>query len=293
MAQLDHRARLDEVLERCAAGALSPNLAVMQLLIAARSPAEAQDAIAAAVTARDCEALRDVRRLFDTHGGAWKLVREMLASVDHTAAGRSTRDIGRAFDRAAALSPAASVALYSLGSEALLADATSEIIAWLQAMKLIAAGRRVLDLGCGIGRLEPGLAPQVSHVLGIEVSPRMAALARMRCAALRNVAFILTSGRDLAPIADASMDLIVAVDSFPYVVQSGAGLAQRHIEEAARILEPGGDLVMFNFSYRGDPERDRRDVAALARAAGLAVERNGTAALTTWDALIFHLRKRG
>src|SRR5690242_5112365 len=224
MARFERRTRLDEVLERCAAGALSPNLALMQLLIAAQSPNEAEVAIAAALAARDCEALRAVRRLFELHGGAWNLVREILANVDHNAVDRTARDIGRAFDRAAALSPAASVALYSLGSEELLAAATDEIIAWLHAAKLIAAGRRILDLGCGIGRLESGLAPQAEYVLGLEIAPRMAALARLRCAALPNVAFVLSSGRDLAPLADESMDVILAVDSFPYIVQSGAGL---------------------------------------------------------------------
>jgi hypothetical protein len=59
----------------------------------------------------------------------------------------------------------------------------------------------------------------------------------------------------------------------------------------ARCLAPGGDLVIFNFSYRGDLARDRGDVLALATQNGLAIRRNGTSDLRTWDGMVFHLSK--
>ena len=59
------------------------------------------------------------------------------------------------------------------------------------------------------------------------------------------------------------------------------------------MLKPGGDLLILNFSYRRNLEQDRRDMAAMARGAGLSIVRNGTRDLTTWDGVTFHLVKRG
>jgi ubiquinone/menaquinone biosynthesis C-methylase UbiE len=75
-------------------------------------------------------------------------------------------------------------------------------------------------------------------------------------------------------------------------VQSGTGLADTHIAEAARVLKPGGDLLILNFSYRGDPARDRADLRRLAGANGFAVMREGTRAFTLWDGAAYHLAKR-
>ena len=38
--------------------------------------------------------------------------------------------------------------------------------------RLVAPGVRVLDLGCGIGRVAAALAPEVASVIGLDLSPR-------------------------------------------------------------------------------------------------------------------------
>jgi hypothetical protein len=48
-------------------------------------------------------------------------------------------------------------------------------------------------------------------------------------------------------------------------------------------------LLIFNFSYRGDADLDRADVARLARRFGFDIVRNGTRELTLGDALVFDL----
>ena len=105
-----------------------------------------------------------------------------------------------------------------------------------------------------------------------------------------NLHFSVTAGRNLARFPDRRFDLVSAVDSFPYLVE--AGVAETHLHEAARVLGPGGDLVIFNFSYRGDPAGDRADVRRLAAAAGFDVLALGARPFTIWDALAFHLRRR-
>jgi SAM-dependent methyltransferase len=136
------------------------------------------------------------------------------------------------------------------------------------------------------------LAADVGRYVGIDVSAEMIATARRRCAGLGNVSFARCSGRDLAPFEDGSFDLVLAVDSFPYLVLSGEELAERMIAECARVLRPGGSLVILNFSYQGDAAGDRR------RLAGAAQDRfrilcDGSREFDHWDAAAFHLVRQG
>jgi len=56
----------------------------------------------------------------------------------------------------------------------------------------------------------------------------------------------VTDGQTLA-FADRSFDLVLAVDSFPYIVD--AGLLESALDEAARVLVPNGALVILNLSH--------------------------------------------
>ena len=86
-------------------------------------------------------------------------------------------------------------------------------------------------------------------------------------------------------------DLILAIDSFPFIVRAGVAVAREVFANAATALMPRGDLVIFNYSYRDDLDADRRDIARLSETFGLAIVRNGTRDLTLWDGAAFHLRK--
>jgi SAM-dependent methyltransferase len=201
--------------------------------------------------------------------------------------------IRRQFDEAVALAPEAAVALYSLGSKEILDRSTEEIVARLREWGLAGANSDVLDIGCGIGRVERALASEVRSIIGIDVSSGMIAEARARCRGLGNVAFVCVDGGDLAMFARRRFGLILAVDAFPYLVAAGPGIAARHVADAAGLLEPGGALAILNYSYRGDPDADRADIARLAAAHGFAIERSGTRDFSLWDGATFLLRRRG
>jgi SAM-dependent methyltransferase len=194
------------------------------------------------------------------------------------------------FDRLARISPEASVAAYSLGEPDLLEAMTAELVDWIRVQGLLAGRPRVLDLGCGIGRLATALAPHVTAITGLDLSSAMIEEAQRRCADLPQCSFATCSGRDLAGIPDASLDLVLAVDVFPYLVEGGLELTARMIEEALRVLRPGGDLLIFNFSYRGDGA-DRDDVPLLAKQAGLSIRRNGTQEFALWNGTLFWLQR--
>ena len=121
----------------------------------------------------------------------------------------------------------------------------------LDAWGLLGPDRDVLDLGCGIGRVAAALSPRVRSVAGLDIAPAMIAAARARCAGIGNLRFLLGSGLDLAPFADRSLDLVLAVDSFPYLVQSGGssrgearrrgrpGAAPRRLPRDPELFLPG------------------------------------------------------
>lgn len=195
------------------------------------------------------------------------------------------------FDRAVAVAPEASVALYSLGSAEILDRATGEIVTRLVEWRLLRSDLAVLDIGCGIGRVERALAPHVGAITAIDLAPGMIAEARRRCRDLANVSFEQCSGHDLGALRGRSFGLILAIDSFPYLFAVDPAIVEQHMRDAAGLLQPGGTLVIMNFSYRGDDEADRRDVRRLAASNRLEIERAGTRDFTLWDGLTFLLSR--
>lgn len=289
------------VVEACLAGRLSAPVALGRLLLAA-PPGDAvaalERALAAVAVRSDDEPAR--ARLAELRALAGEVRAGCLrvAELARGDAGRATASpadpVARwadFFDRAVAESEEASVALYSLGSPGLLARATAEVVALLERWGVVGPERAVLQVGCGVGRIEALLAPRVREAVGIDVSAGMIEAARRRCAHLPNVRFLRTGGRDLRDFDDGAFDLVYAVDTFPYLVEAGMSLVEAHIREARRVLRPGGDVVILNFSYRGDAAADRSDVARLAAEYGLEVLVDGAAPFTLWDGLAFHLRR--
>ena len=277
----------------CLAGHISPEVAIARLLLGGATAAGIVDALG------ECrngdERWAAMRRLATMRADD---LNRLAAEVRETAANHSaagdTPDAGLAriaafFDRAVAHSPEASVALYSLGDPVILAAATAEIVDWLHGQGLLPRDADVLDLGCGIGRMAGALAPRCRSIHGLDVSAGMVAEARRRHDSVANVQFEVTSGHGL-DLPPASLDLVLAVDSFPYIVQAGPDIAARHVSGAAVALRPGGALVVLNLSYRGDPALDRADAAGWAAMAGLELQDHGTP-FRVWDGTAFILQR--
>jgi SAM-dependent methyltransferase len=267
---------------------LPPPVAFMRLAMAAASPAELAAAIGA--TATD-----GIRAIAAAHPEGWRMVRDVMSVADHAALEAEPvarlAAVARMFDAAAAISPAAGVALYSLGDNEVLDAATAEIVDWLVRRHLLGPDRRVLDFGCGAGRLLAPLAPLVRCVTGVDVSGAMVVEAKGRCAGIGNVRVQQIGGLDLGALPDASFDLVVALDSMPYVVGGEGALAERLMAEAARVLVPGGHFAIFNYSYRGDAKADRRDVLALARRTAFSTLVLGEQPFTLWDGTVYLLER--
>ncbi len=122
----------------------------------------------------------------------------------------------------------------------------------------------VLDLCCGQGNVSEALLNRGCHVVGVDFSPAMLALARKRA---RNVTFIEADAQDL-PFDDAEFDIVVSNLGVCHVPDQPRALA-----EARRVLRSGGKFAMtvwcgpesspcFAAVYRAIKERGHPDISA-------------------------------
>ena len=279
-----------EMLRRYVSGEASAEIMLMHLLLAAGAGPPLRECLKRLAATRRA-AFVELAEIAVARADALTQTAQLIETgATELAGGDPIAAIRERFDRAVALAPEASVALYSLNDPATLDRATAELAALLERWELLAADRSVLDIGCGIGRIERALAPRIRHIIGIDVSPAMIAEATRRCADIANAAFAVCDGSGLSHLAESGFDLVLAVDSFPYLVAAGDDIAERHIRDAAGLLRPGGTLAVFNYSYRGDLALDCAEIATSAGAAGLDIVRNGTRDLALWDAASFVLR---
>ena len=145
-------------------------------------------------------------------------------------------------------------------------------------VEIIAAAdpRDLLDIGTGTGRMLEILAPRVERALGIDQSREMLSVARVNLerAGLDNGSVRLGDMYQLA-LPDASFDAVVIHQVLHYADRPAAAIA-----EAARVLRPGGILVLVDFAphaleFLRDEHAHRRlgfadaEVAEWCRAAGL------------------------
>jgi SAM-dependent methyltransferase/DNA-binding transcriptional ArsR family regulator len=101
-----------------------------------------------------------------------------------------------------------------------------------------------LDLGAGPGRLLELFAPRARRSEGLDASPQMLAAARAKLADLLERSVALRHGDVYAlPHADGAADLVTLVQVLHYLQEPEAA-----VREAARVLAPGGTLLIADFA---------------------------------------------
>ena len=109
------------------------------------------------------------------------------------------------------------------------------------ALSFAPSPRRVLDVGCGTGRLlrELGrLVPGAEELQGVDPAPSMVEVAARESAGDPRIHIRQGFAEDL-PFDDGTFDLLVTSTSFDHWRDQSGGL-----RECRRVLEPGGRLVL-------------------------------------------------
>jgi arsenite methyltransferase len=106
-----------------------------------------------------------------------------------------------------------------------------------------------LEVGCGIGFLACEMAREVApggHVIGVDNSPDMIAAARARAEreGLSNSLEFIVGDAARLDFPSAKFDFVVAVQVYLYVAE-----IERALAEAARVLKPGGRLIVVDTDW--------------------------------------------
>ncbi len=106
------------------------------------------------------------------------------------------------------------------------------------------AGRRVLDLGAGFGALALYCAHLGAEVVAVDPNGQRLAVS-LEIAERRGLAVspVIAHAQSL-PLADASVDLVIANNSLCYIVERDAH--RLALSEMLRVLRPGGRLIVRN-----------------------------------------------
>jgi SAM-dependent methyltransferase len=107
---------------------------------------------------------------------------------------------------------------------------------------------RIVEIGCGAGRLTKALAALFGEVHAVDVSPEMIRLATEEVGALPNVRLYVNNGADLSALPASSFHFAFSFLVFQHVPQQV--IIESYVREVHRVLVPG---ALFKFQVEGGP----------------------------------------
>jgi SAM-dependent methyltransferase len=108
---------------------------------------------------------------------------------------------------------------------------------------------RVLEIGCGAGRLTRALANVFGEVHGVDVSGEMIALAKTGLAGHPNAHVYQNNGADLSVVPDVPFDFAFSAIVFQHI--PSRAVIENYVREVHRLLRHG---ALFKFQVQGCPE---------------------------------------
>ncbi|MCK6371785.1 MAG: class I SAM-dependent methyltransferase [Gammaproteobacteria bacterium] len=123
----------------------------------------------------------------------------------------------------------------------------AEAVAALDAIVAIQPSWHLVNIGCGMGRLERHLASRVRRIVAFDVSDLMLQRASAYLAGCPNVDLRRTDS-DLDGVADSSIDLVISFLAFQHCPKE---ITWRYFHEARRVLAPDGRFLFQILCYSG------------------------------------------
>lgn len=159
------------------------------------------------------------------------------------------RAYGASWDAVASSDRAAAVGVSGRGTEEELRASAEGPVRNLRELAQVCGEDRVLEIGCGVGRIGRELAPLCREWTGADVSANMLGFARERLRGLGNVKLVHLEEVSLAPFEDASFDLVYSTNMFLHIDEMDRW---RYVEEGLRVLRPGGRMMVETVGMESD-----------------------------------------
>jgi len=113
--------------------------------------------------------------------------------------------------------------------------------------------KRMLEIGCGVGRQSRALSEMFEEVYATDISSNMITKATELNSDLKNVKFIKTSGQDLKDFRDNYFDFVYSYGVFMHVPDKR--IISNYFQEIHRVLKRGGlfkiELDLHSTSNKG------------------------------------------
>ncbi|MGI8690547.1 MAG: class I SAM-dependent methyltransferase [Thermomicrobiales bacterium] len=160
-------------------------------------------------------------------------------------------------------------------------------------MARLQPGERVLDVGCGTGTLALVARERVGEtgrVCGIDPAPKQIAYARHK-AAQRGLPIDFQIGviEEIA-YPDRSFDVVLSTMMMHHLTED---LKRRGLAEIARVLKPGGRLLILDMRGAGRWKSHMADQPALMKEAGFAAVETGKSPFRGLDFALGRMSKTG
>jgi ubiquinone/menaquinone biosynthesis C-methylase UbiE len=107
---------------------------------------------------------------------------------------------------------------------------------------------RILEIGCGAGRMTLPLSHTFGQVDAVDISPEMIARAQEALRDRKNVHLHVNNGADLSLFPDEHFDFVFSAIVFQHI--PSAAIIENYINESWRVLRPGS---VFKFQVQGHP----------------------------------------
>jgi ubiquinone/menaquinone biosynthesis C-methylase UbiE len=104
---------------------------------------------------------------------------------------------------------------------------------------LLGPEARVINIGCGIGRIEHAIHSEVGSIVGVDVSSRMVELARQKVN-FPNVSFRTVDGKSLDGFQSGAYDLCLSFVTLQHIPRANVS---SYLAEVARVLRPLGHFL--------------------------------------------------